>query len=158
VAVDLSKWVCLTRNLFTGIRNVSCRIPVQGLLSSCRRREWIDRDADPLAWVDRHRPKQETIRATNFEDLQGVVVAAERGVAGENAARLFKDHSGGWTLHQLRHSLLTDLAAMGANSAQLQAKSRHRNRSVLQTYTTLGDTAVSELMGWFDRPPGGRRR
>lgn len=58
----------------------------------------------------------------------------------------------------LRHSSLTDLAAMGANSAQLQAKSRHRNRSVLETYTTLGDAEVSELTGWFDRPPGGRRR
>ena len=46
---------------------------------------------------------------------------------------------------------------MGANSAQLQAKSRHRNRSVLETYTTLGDAAVSELTSWFDRPPGVRR-
>lgn len=73
------------------------------------------------------------------------------------AARLFKDHSGGWTLHQLRHSSLTDLAAMGANVAQLQAKSRHRSRSALETYTTLGDAAVSELTAWFDRPRGVRQ-
>ena len=73
------------------------------------------------------------------------------------AARSFKDHSGGWTLHQLRHSSLTDLPEMGATSAQLQAKSRHRNRSVLETYTTLGDAAVSEVTSWFDSPPDRRR-
>ena len=66
------------------------------------------------------------------------------------AAKLFKEKSGGWTLHRLRHSSLTDLAVMGASSAQLQAKSRHRNRNILETYTTLGDTAVSELTSWFD--------
>ena len=76
----------------------------------------------------------------------------------EYAAKLFKHKSGGWTLHQLRHSSLTDLAAMGASSAQLQAKSRHRNRSVLETYTTLGDAAVSELTSWFDSRPERRRR
>jgi integrase len=77
-------------------------------------------------------------------------------ISYDYAAKLFKEHSGGWTLHQLRHSSLTHLAAMGANSAQLQAKSRHRNRNILETYTKLGDAAVNELTSWFDE--AGRRQ
>ena len=48
------------------------RIPIQGLVSYCKRREWIAKDADPLSLVDRRRPKQETSRAINFEDLQAL--------------------------------------------------------------------------------------
>ena len=71
----------------------------------------------------------------------------------DQAAGLFKDHRG-WTLHQLRHSSLTNLVAMVTNSAQLQAKGRHRNRSVPETYTTLGDAAVGQITSCFNDRPG----
>ena len=48
----------------------------------------------------------------------------------------------------------------GAEDAYLAgpSKSRHRNRSVLETYTTLGDAVVSELTSWFDSPQERRQR
>ena len=48
-------------------------------------------------------------------------------LAYRTAAALFGRHSGGWTLHQLRHSSLTHLAEGGASAVMLQAKSRHRD-------------------------------
>ena len=44
----------------------------------------------------------------------------------ERASTLFKQATGGWTLHQLRHSSLTHLGEKGASTILLQAKSRHQ--------------------------------
>ena len=225
-------------------------IAAQSFVGYCRRRGWIEENADPLGLVDRRRPKRDATRAIDFAELDALwsrrdvhlrektlwkmlyetagrareVLALDvadlnlrrkeakiTGKGGDTqrlawatktarllaryldgrqvgplflthrrpsipmprrdlcpetgrarlsydyAAKTFKEKSGGWTLHQLRHSSLTDLAAMGANSAQLQAKSRHRNRSVLETYTTLGQDAVSELTSWFDDHPARRK-
>ncbi len=41
------------------------------------------------------------------------------------AAEVFRTASGGWTLHQLRHSRLTHLAEAGVAGPLLMAKSRH---------------------------------
>ena len=49
-------------------------------------------------------------------------------------AALFVRHSGGWILHQLRHSSLTHLAEGGASAVTLQAKSRHRDLRTLSVY------------------------
>ena len=69
------------------------------------------------------------------------------------AAALFGRHSGGWTLHQLRHSSLTHLAEGGASAVMLQAKSRHRDIRTLSLYTRPGPEAVARLTdGQFDRP------
>ena len=61
------------------------------------------------------------------------------------AAALFGRHSGGWTLHQLRHSSLTHLAEGGASAVMLQAKSRHRDIRTLGVYTRPGPEAVARL-------------
>ena len=61
------------------------------------------------------------------------------------AAAVFKETSGGWTLHQLRHSSLTHLAEGGASAVMLQAKSRHRDLRTLSVYTRPGPEAAASL-------------
>ncbi len=61
------------------------------------------------------------------------------------AAAQFRKHSGGWTLHQLRHSSLTHLAEAGASAVMLQAKSRHRDLRTLSVYAKPGVEAVARL-------------
>ena len=68
------------------------------------------------------------------------------------AAAAFGRHSGGWTLHQLRHSSLSHLAEGGASAVMLQAKSRHRDLRTLGVYTRPGPEAVARLTDdQFDR-------
>jgi len=50
------------------------------------------------------------------------------------AAQLFRDTTGGWTLHQLRHSRLTHLAEAGVQLPILMAKSRHTSLTSLAVY------------------------
>ena len=50
------------------------------------------------------------------------------------AASLFRDTTGGWTLHQLRHSRLTHLAEAGVQLPILMAKSRHTSLTSLAVY------------------------
>ena len=71
------------------------------------------------------------------------------------AAAEFRRHSGGWTLHQLRHSSLTHLAEAGASAPMLQAKSRHRDLRTLSVYARPGVEAVARLTAeQFDPPVG----
>ena len=53
----------------------------------------------------------------------------------ERASTIFKQATGGWTLHQLRHSSLTHLGEKGASTILLQAKSRHQDPRTLAIYT-----------------------
>ncbi len=63
----------------------------------------------------------------------------------ERASTIFKQASGGFTLHQLRHSSLTHLAETGASTILLQAKSRHQDPRTLAIYTRPGNEAIAEL-------------
>ena len=69
----------------------------------------------------------------------------------ERASTIFKHTTGGWTLHQLRHSSLTHLGETGASTILLQAKSRHQDPRTLAIYTKLGTEAVAELTSTFDK-------
>jgi integrase/recombinase XerD len=71
------------------------------------------------------------------------------------AATLFTDQTGGWTLHQLRHSAITHLAEDGESTVMLMAKSRHRSLRTLQRYARPGPEAVAALTARHD--PGRRR-
>ncbi len=71
------------------------------------------------------------------------------------AAEQFTDASGGWTLHQLRHSRLTHLAEEGVDVALLKAKSRHRSLRSLERYVRPSDAAVARLTAEHD--PARRR-
>ncbi len=71
------------------------------------------------------------------------------------AAELFKHHSGGCTLHQLRHSRLTHLAEAGEDVTLIKAKSRHSSLRTLERYVNPSNRAVAELT---DRHDPNRRR
>lgn len=66
------------------------------------------------------------------------------------AAELFAEYSGGRTLHQLRHSALTDLAEAGVPLPLLMAKSRHRSLRTLQRYARPGPEAVAAMTAAHD--------
>ena len=69
----------------------------------------------------------------------------------ERASTIFKEASGGWTLHQLRHSSLTHLGESGASTILLQAKSRHQDPRTLAIYTKPGNEAIAQLTATFDK-------
>jgi integrase len=72
------------------------------------------------------------------------------------AEALFREASGGWTLHQLRHSALTHLAEQNVSLPLLMAKSRHASLRSLQRYARPGPEAVAALTAATD--PARRRR
>jgi integrase len=72
------------------------------------------------------------------------------------AEELFEKTSGGWTLHQLRHSALTHLAEANVGLPLLMAKSRHTSLRSLQRYARPGPEAVAALTAAHD--PARRRR
>jgi integrase/recombinase XerD len=72
------------------------------------------------------------------------------------AEALFQQTSGGWTLHQLRHSALTHLAEQNVSLPLLMAKSRHASLRSLQRYARPGAEAVAALTAATD--PARRRR
>jgi integrase/recombinase XerD len=71
------------------------------------------------------------------------------------AQERFAEATGGWTLHQLRHSALTHLAEQNVALALLMAKSRHTSLRSLQKYARPGVDAVAELTAEHD--PARRR-
>ena len=71
------------------------------------------------------------------------------------AEALFCAASGGWTLHQLRHSALTHLAEQNVSLPLLMAKSRHASLRSLQRYARPGAAAVAAMTAATD--PGRRR-
>lgn len=72
------------------------------------------------------------------------------------AEEIFRDASGGWTLHQLRHSAITHLAEGNVGLALLMAKSRHTSLRSLQRYARPSADAVAALTAAHD--PDRRRR
>jgi integrase len=71
------------------------------------------------------------------------------------AEELLVQHTG-WTLHQFRHSALTQLAEQNVALPLLMAKSRHRNLRPLQRYARPGAEAVAGLTA--DHDPARRTR
>jgi integrase len=66
------------------------------------------------------------------------------------AAQLFSHASGGWTLHQLRHSRLTHLAEAGIALPLLMAKSRHTSLTSLAVYAKPTFEAVAKATAALD--------
>ncbi|MEV0151644.1 MULTISPECIES: site-specific integrase [unclassified Nonomuraea] len=67
-------------------------------------------------------------------------------------------HGEGWTLHQLRHSALTHLAAAGRTAPELQAKSRHQHLSSLGHYVRLGEETSARITAEHDTAARRRKR
>jgi integrase len=74
----------------------------------------------------------------------------------ERAEYLFKKTTGGWTMHQLRHSRLTHLGEDGWSAPMLMALSNHANLRSLGIYTNPSTEAVAAALAQHD--PGRRRR
>jgi integrase len=72
------------------------------------------------------------------------------------AAELFAHYTGGWTLHQLRHSALTHAAEAGANTATLLAYSGHTAVASLARYARVSPDALAHWQAGRDLPT--RRR
>jgi integrase len=66
------------------------------------------------------------------------------------AAEIFHAATGGWTLHQLRHSRLTHLAEHGIQLPILLAKSRHTSLASLQIYAQPTFDAVAAATAAID--------
>ena len=71
-------------------------------------------------------------------------------VPAGRAAQLFRDATGGWTLHQLRHSRLTHLAEAGVQLPILMAKSRHTSLISLAVYAQPTFDAVAAATAALD--------
>jgi integrase len=71
------------------------------------------------------------------------------------AAELFEAATGGWTLHQLRHSALTHAAEAGANTATLLAYSGHSSVASLARYARVPPEALAR---WQHARDPSRRR
>ena len=105
----------------------------------------------------RHGPVFLTERAAALgtPSLDICPVSGRARLSYRRAAALFAEHSGGWTLHQLRHSAITHLAEAGESTVLLMAKSRHRSLRTLQRYARPGPEAVAALTARHD--PARRR-
>ena len=72
------------------------------------------------------------------------------------AAELFKEYSGGLTLHQLRHSAIVDLLEAGYDSALVRAKSGHRSSRSFQVYAKPSPRAVARMTAGLEERRRGR--
>ena len=72
------------------------------------------------------------------------------GCPYRRAAEVFKDATGGWTLHQLRHSRLTHLAEAGIQLPLLTTKSRHTTLNSLAIYAKPTFDAVAAATAALD--------
>lgn len=66
------------------------------------------------------------------------------------AAEIFKDASGGRTLHEIRYAALTHYAEAGVDAGLLKAKSRHSSLRSLERYVNPSQRAVAELTARLD--------
>lgn len=109
------------------------------------------RSRGPLFLADRRPAPARTPAATDLCPYTGRARLSYR-----RAEELFHAASGGWTLHQLRHSALTHLAEANVGLALLMAKSRHSSLRSLQRYAHPGPDAVAAVTAAHD--PDRRRR
>jgi integrase len=76
-----------------------------------------------------------------------------RGRLGYDRARiLFKKHTGGLDLHQLRHSAATHLGDQKVPLQLIMAKTRHKSPRTVMRYIKPGDEAVAEITSLLGPP------
>lgn len=109
------------------------------------------RESGPVFLTERRAASHRVTAAADLDPESG------RGrLSYEMAEQLFKEHSGGATLHRLRHSRLTHLGEQNVSGPLLMTISGHRRLSSLQQYVKPGHAAVAQLMA--DTDPDRRRR
>jgi integrase len=76
-----------------------------------------------------------------------------RGRLGYDRARiLFKKHTGGLDLHQLRHSAATHLGDQKVPLQLIMAKTRHKSPRTVMRYVKPGDEAIAEVTSLLGPP------
>lgn len=104
-----------------------------------------ERTSGPVFLTDR-RPAPGRAVAT----VDVCAVTGRARLSYRRAEEIFCAASGGWTLHQLRHSAITHLAEDNVGLALLMAKSRHTSLRSLQRYARPGADAVAALTAAHD--------
>ena len=108
------------------------------------------RTTGPLFVGDRKPRSHLAPAAADLDPISGKARLSYR-----RAEEIWKAASGGYTLHQLRHSRLTHLAEAGEDVTMIKAKSRHRSLRSLERYVNPGPGAIRELTNRHD--PNRRR-
>lgn len=103
------------------------------------------RSSGPLFIGDR-KPRSHLAPAT--ADL--CPISGHARLSYRRAEELWKQASGGHTLHQLRHSRLTHLAEAGEDVTMIKAKSRHRSLRSLERYVNPSPDAIRDLTNRHD--------
>lgn len=106
------------------------------------------RNAGPLFLTDRRARVQ--LAPVDLDPASGKARLSYR-----RAAEIFEHATGGWTLHQLRHSALTHAAEAGANTSTLLAFSGHTSVASLARYARVSPAA---LQAWQQGRDPARRR
>ena len=109
------------------------------------------RESGPVFLTERRAASHRVTAAADLDPESG-----RARLSYEMAEQLFKEHSGGRTLHQLRHSRLTHLGEQNVGAALLMAISGHKQLSALQQYVKPSQDAVARLMA--DTDPDRRRK
>jgi site-specific recombinase XerD len=109
------------------------------------------REAGPVFLTERRAASHRVTAAADLDPATG-----RARLSYEMAEQLFKEHSGGKTLHQLRHSRLTHLGEQNVSAPLLMAISGHQQLATLQQYVKPSQDAVARLMA--DTDPDRRRR
>ena len=92
-----------------------------------------------------HRPGPAVLPAS-----RRVVRARDRPLANPGASYEELEELHGWTLHRLRHSLLTHEAEDGTSTPMLLARSRHASVRSLERYARPGPEAVARHVARTD--------
>jgi len=103
------------------------------------------REAGPVFLTARRAASHRVTAAADLDPATG-----RARLSYEMAEQLFKRHSGGKTLHQLRHSRLTHLGEQNVSAPLLMAISGHKRLATLQQYVQPGQDAVAALMAATD--------
>jgi integrase len=109
------------------------------------------RDAGPVFLTERRAAAHRITPAADLDPATG-----RARLSYEMAEQLFKRHTGGKTLHQLRHSRLTHLGEANVSAPLLMAISGHKRLATLQQYVRPSQDAVAALMAASDPDRRGR--
>ena len=109
------------------------------------------RESGPVFLTERRAASHRVTAAADLDPGSG-----RARLSYEMAEQLFKEHSGGATLHWLRRSRLTHLGDQNVSAPLLMAISGHKQLATLQQYVKPSQAAVAKLMA--DTDPDRRRR
>lgn len=107
--------------------------------------EYIGNRTSGPVFLTSRRPRNWTTRSQDDMEPGG----RRYRLSYNRAERILKEHTGGWTLHQIRHSRLSHLSGQGVDTPMLMALSGHTSPLTLhRRYAVPSGAAVGRL---FDK-------